>query len=887
MNEREGKGFKWPAFLSSPRFRKRLRKILITLLILGALVGGAGIFIEYFYEDTVKSIIISQLNERLNCKINVKEIEFSIFRKFPYASVHFMEATVYDAYRDTSTIETDQHHKKKKKFTKPDFQDSILLKAQDVYLQMSIWDLIFGEYRIKRVEVDDASLQLKVFSDGSNNWDILKPSQDSTETSDFSFDLQKLILKKVACSYEDLPARQDYKLLARDVMLKGAFSSDNYQLDIYGDMAVYRIKSKGENYFNSPNTKIDMSMDVNQKEETVTFTSGELNVGGLPLKVLGYVAYGDTREELDLDIQGNGLPLQSFLEELPQTWKRYIDTYEGKGRFNFNAKVSGTWADDQIPLFTASFSLDKGEISQKETGITLTDVGVKASYTNGKAHNNSTAVLDLSSFSARLKLGSIQGSFHMQDFNKPLVKLIAEGNLDLAELQEFVKSDTLSAMSGNLAFNVSYEGQLQSNRNFLASDFVQSKSSGTMKLSNGNFEFRGQQLRFTGLNGNFRFSNNDVISDDFSGKIGRSDFSLKGYFRNVLSYVFLKGEALQINADLTSQLIDMDDLLQYQANSGDTTSLRMNISPKLEVNFNLKSRAFNFGKFTASNIIGEVKIRNSQLLVKNLSFGAMDGRVNVTGLIDGSQAGKLLISCDASIYQVDIKKMFYQFNNFGQKHLREEHLKGLVTANIKFGSVWSNTFEIDLSTIYALAEITIENGELIHFAPIEGLEDQLKKRDFSDIKFATLKTQVSIKDKIITIPNTTIRNDVMDVDISGTHGFDNQIDYHVSVLYSELFNRDKNKQTQFGQVEDDGLHSERYFFRITGTTENPVYIKMDKTAYKENIKQKVQTEKQNLKDILNQEFKWFKKDTVKVKDPNKKPKDKEGDGEFNLEWEED
>lgn len=884
MDASEPKASRWPAVFSSPRFRKRLRRAVVTLLILGSLVGATGVFIGYFYEDTVKSIIISQLNQRLNCKIDVKEIEFSIFKKFPFASVHFIDATVYDAYPDTSGMGKTLVVKKKKHAAAYAFPDSVLLKAQDVYLQMSIWDLVFGEYRIQRVEVAEASLQLKVFKDGTNNWDILKPATDTTQGDDFSFDLQKLILKNVACSYKDLFAKQDYKLLARDVMLKGAFSSEKYDLDIYGDMAVYRVKSYGENYFRCLNTTVDLTLEVNQNAKMVTFKSGEVGVGGLPLEVLGYVAYGDDREELDLNVTGNGLPLQSFLEALPSVWKKHVDSYQGQGRFNFTAQVTGSWADEKLPQITAAFSLSNGEISQKETGINLTDVSLSASYTNGALHNSSSSVLELSSFSARLKLGSVQGNFRMQDFNNPQIKLVAEGNIDLAALHEFMPSDTLASMSGNLAFNLSYQGQLQSTSGFAAEDFVQSKSSGSMKLSDGNFEFTGKKLRFTGLNGNFRFSNNDVISDDFTGNIGLSDFSLKGYFRNVLSYVFLKGESLQINADLSSQKIDLDDLLQYQAASSDTSSLRLDISPKLEVNFNLKSRAFNFGKFSATNIVGEVKIRNRQLLVKNLSFGAMDGRVNITGLVDATQEGKLLISCDANVYKVDIQKMFYQLNNFGQQHLREEHLKGLLTADIQFGSVWSNTFDIDLSTVYAQANITIENGELNHYGPIEGLETQLKKKDFSNIKFATLKTQVSIKDKLITIPATTISNDVLDVDINGTHTFDNQIDYHVSVLYSQLFNKDKNKQNEFGQVEDDGLHNERYFFRITGTTENPVYVKMDKQAYKENIIQKVQTEKQNLKDILNKEFKWFKKDSTKVKDPQK-PDDKNTNQEFNLEWE--
>jgi hypothetical protein len=885
MNSSENQGRKRSAVFSSPRFRKRLRRALITLLVLGSLTGATGIFIQYFYEDTVKSIIISQLNKRLNCRIDVSDIEFSIFKRFPYASVHFIDATVYDAYPDSAALKAQEENLKRKHPLKPVFADSVLMKAKDVYLQMSVWDLLFGEYRVKRIEVDDASLQIKIFPDGHANYDIVKPSQDTTDNKKFSFDLQKLLLKNVQCSYVDIPARQDYKFLARDIILKGEFSSDKFEMDVYGNLAVHQIVSHRENYFRSSNTDVDLSMEVDRKGELITFKSGDVAVSGMPLDVLGYVAWGEARRELDLDISGNGLPLQAFLEALPSGWRKYTEDYSGKGRFNFTAKIKGSWADEKVPQFSAAFSLEKGEIIQRESGITLNDVMLKASYTNGFAQNKSTSVIDLSSFSARMKMGNISGNFKMSNFNKPDIRLVAQGNLDLGELHQFVKSDTLSSMSGGLEFNLSYQGQLQSPLGFTANDFVQSASSGSMKLSNANFEFKGQKLQFTGLSGNFRFSNNDVISDDFSGKIGKSDFSIKGYFRNVFAYIFFKDEPLQINADFTSQNIDLDDLLQYQNGSSDTTQLRLDLSPKLDVNFNVRARNFNFGKFTATGITGTLKIRNRQMLVRDLGFNALDGRVRVTGLVDASQSGKLLITCDASIFRADICKMFSQLNNFGQKHLKEENLKGFLSADIQFGSVWSNTFKCDLSTVYANTDITIENGELIHFAPLEGLKDYLKNRDFSDIRFATLKTQISIKDKMILIPPTKIKNDVIDVDFNGTNGFDNQIDYHVSVLYSEIFNKDKNGQSEFGQVEDDGLHQERYFFRITGTTENPVYHKMDKEAYRENIIQKVQTEKQNLKGILNQEFKWFKKDSVKTKDPNKKPDGKKDDQEFKLEWE--
>jgi hypothetical protein len=162
-----------------------------------------------------------------------------------------------------------------------------------------------------------------------------------------------------------------------------------------------------------------------------------------------------------------------------------------------------------------------------------------------------------------------------------------------------------------------------------------------------------------------------------------------------------------------------------------------------------------------------------------------------------------------------------------------------------------------------------------------GLTKFLKGRDLSHIKFATLTNQIEIKNKVITIPAMEIKSDVIDFNAFGTHTFDNKIDYHLSMLIADLKNPSKNKKddgSEYGQIIDDGLHKEKYFFRITGTVEKPEYIAIDKEAYKQNIADKVQQEKQNLKSILNKEFGWFKKDSVTGGDKNKDKYD------FNIQW---
>ncbi len=870
-----------PETWKTPRVKKRLKRAFTALMVTAALLGAIGVFIGYFFEDTVKRIIIDQLNKSLNCRIEVADIEFSVFQKFPYATLHFIDAVAYDALPDTSGMNLKGKPYDLSKRYGGEIKDSILLKAEDVYLQMSLIDLLFSEYRMKRIEVDNAVLNLKVFKDGTDNFHFLKHSSDTTDTSAVSFDLEKLVARNVAASYLNIPARQDYRIRAGDLMMKGLFSGERYEMNIDGNVFVYRIVSRGENYFGNRQIELDVDMLVDEARDEVSFSEGQISIGTMVFSLLGYVAYGDDREELDLDISGNDLPLHSFLTELPGNWRQMFEDYKGKGNFNFRLGIKGKYGGRHQPGLLASFSLQKGELVQKASGITLTDVNLKASYTNGDQHRLSTSVLDIPEFSAKLNEHGLSGSFSMTNFVHPDLAVVLKGSFDLEDLHGFLQADTIQSMSGLAEFDFSFKGKPGENGGFSAKDFVGSTSSGKIKLSKAKLEFKNQKLALKEMNGDFSFSNNDIISHNFTGFLGSMDFSLSGYFRNMFSWLFLKDERLQVVADFSSQHINMDELLQYKVSSQDTV-MKLEISPQLDLDLDVNARRFSMGRFSASGVLCELKVRNQQILIRDLSFNAMDGRVSASGLIDASREGKLLTACEAKFNRVDIRKMFYQLGNFGQSRLVDENLSGSLSADISFGATWSNTFEADLASVYANATLTIENGELIRYAPIEGLNKQLKGRNFSNIKFATLKTQVSIKDQLITLPETRIVNDAIDFDIKGTHTFDNEIDYHVSILFADLLNKKKN-ESEFGPVEDDGLHKERYYFRITGTTENPVYKKIDKDAYIKSISSALKEEKKTIWNIIKDEFRK-NPDTSAVKKPGDKVNN--NGGEWQLQWEE-
>ena len=68
---------------------------------------------------------------------------------------------------------------------------------------------------------------------------------------------------------------------------------------------------------------------------------------------------------------------------------------------------------------------------------------------------------------------------------------------------------------------------------------------------------------------------------------------------------------------------------------------------------------------------------------------------------------------------------------------------------------------------------------------------------------------------------------------------------------------------------------------VYGTVDNPQYKLVDKEKLKEEVKENIRKEKKELKDVLNEEFGWFKKDTTLHKDKESK----QTQTEFIIEWE--
>ena len=71
--------------------KKAIKIFFISLFTLAVLTLTTGFVIGYFYGDKVTQYVISQLNGYIDTEINIGKVEFSVFKKFPNASIEFTD----------------------------------------------------------------------------------------------------------------------------------------------------------------------------------------------------------------------------------------------------------------------------------------------------------------------------------------------------------------------------------------------------------------------------------------------------------------------------------------------------------------------------------------------------------------------------------------------------------------------------------------------------------------------------------------------------------------------------------------------------------------------------------------------------------------------------
>jgi hypothetical protein len=301
----------------------------------------------------------------------------------------------------------------------------------------------------------------------------------------------------------------------------------------------------------------------------------------------------------------------------------------------------------------------------------------------------------------------------------------------------------------------------------------------------------------------------------------------------------------------------------------------------LDINFKIDSLSYR--TFSSSKISGTLNYKPRTLTVKSFNMKSLSGSISGNGFVAQNSSKSVMARGNFNITGIDVNQTFKTFNNFGQEFIKAENLSGDLSGTLSILLPMDSLLNPQIKSLTAEGKYILVNGALIDFDPVKELSDFIELSELENIHFDKLENDFFIRNNFLYMPQMDVKSTAADLSVNGKHSFDNDYEYHVKMLLSEILSRQRKKNqnnvTEFGVIQDDGLGRTSILLKVVGKGEE-LKVGYDIKAVSAEVKNNMKSEKQNLKSILNQEYGWFKSDTSAKKKPVEKK------SRFRISWDE-
>lgn len=800
---------------------KTFRKLLLYISIfLAVLISGLAISV-FLFKDRIIKQFVNEANKRLNTPVKIGKIDISMLSDFPNLAIVFTDVYIEDSHPGIYP----------------------LLTAERIAFNLNPIEVWRGNYSIRGLSVTGSETNLKINPAGKTNFNIIKEGSGGSSGT-VQFDLKNVTLTKTIVSYLDQQVNQHHVFNSEQLAASILVTGDLYQIEADGNVLVEQIGIGNSLFLANKNFIVDAYVDYDDDKKSVLIKPSTLKIGRSQFAVDGNYVYKE-KNLIDIKAEGKNTDIQTLLSLLPEEASKRLNKYRSDGDVFFNLSLKGEISEKKSPFISVAFGCTDATLFHPDYQSRISHANLNGSFASPSLTDLSKAQLFLKDMEGELNGKLFKANLSVRTFDDPYIVFDFKGDLDAASVFNFYPIEDLTELEGLLTADISFEGQTSLLKKKATAQKV--TTSGSIGLSHINFAYGKQNIHFRDINGSLQFNNNDLALSNVTGYFENSDFRLNGFFKNIITFLIFENQPIGIETDLRSNFLDLDQLFAIGFSDEQSENYQFKISPNLQLNFNCDVKSMRYKRFKPKNIKGDLLVKNQVAVSRNITMNTLGGQLTVNGIVDAKNPKVIDVISSMKLNGQHMDSIFYVFDNFYQDFIQDKHLKGQAYANVELEMTLNEKLHLIPPTLIADIGVTIKNGELNNFEPMKKLNKYLDDESLSRLRFADLKNDIHIENKTIYIPQMEIKTNATTIQLSGTHTFDQVIDYRV---VAPLRNKNKiDPDEAFGAVEDDGVGKTKLFLKITGTTDKYT-ISYDKDAVKKKIASDLKKEVQELKDAF-------------------------------------
>jgi len=722
--------------------------------------------------------------------------------------------------------------------------------------------MIAKRYDVKRIDLSTATVRIKLYADGTENYNLWKTTE--TTGSGFSFALKKVILRNTQLVFLNERSEQLYELYFYRADAKGDFSKNLQDITFSGDFHLDMLQSNGMIILAEKDMSLRTQLRIDNSEETIYFSDGFIRLQDLKFDLSGLVNYSDDAPNMNLEVVGRRLNLQRFLKQLPTQFTQEIETYRTKGDFDFRLVLTGNYTNGNLPRIASEWTFRDGQIYEKNTKTQLKNVEFSGTFSTTNDNKLSNYRLQIRDFSARTESGHLTANVAIGNFQSPTVQLNTAFNIGLSELHKLISAPQIISASGQSIGQIQYRHTFKSFDSISLSEILNGQFRGEISCKNTTVKLQDSILKETvkldtiHLNFNQNRLLIPIAKGEFKDSRFEASLTAPDFFKHLQ-----KPELMYVFGDVSLDKHKIDNVL-------------------------------------LQNLQGHVQYQKQILFVDNVSVDVFDGKVTGVVEVNLSDTSRIPFRFEGWLSKINAEKLLDDMDNFGQTEITSKNLKGLIDADVSAVGVYLPGSGLDKKSLWITMRTKISNGELNNVAMLQKLSRFVDEEALNNVRFATLENTFELRNETLSFPEMRIVSNALNLNVSGTHHFDGRIDYNVQIALSELLSR-RRRERRRNQEELTAVVDERQrislYVSVTGTTDNPKFSYDFKNVFRNleigsgvakatnTVTTAVRREGQVARTVLKDEFQFLQK-SEETKRQEALWREQE-QGKFVIEWTED
>jgi hypothetical protein len=823
-----------------------MRKVFIGIASLLFIFIASAIIIPIFFKKDIIALAYNEVEKKIDAKTNIEDINLSILkniRNFPNIALSFEDVTLVG---------------------KNEFDGDTLLNLGNLKASLDIMSVIKGEeYKIEAIELHDVYLNAIVNKDGLQNWNIIKPSEETDNTpSKFKLALNKLLLDKVNVFYDDLQNGNVFKAENISHKGKGDFSSEVFDYISNTEIEKVYARQKLITYLKNANLTFKSKVNIDQTAQKYSFKDNKLTLNDLGLIFDGFVQTQTESTKLDVNFKADQTTFKSILSLIPAIYSKDFKDLKSSGSLDLNGKINGILQGENYPNFNVNLKIDNGQFQYPSLPTAVNNVFVQANIQHAQGNLDKT-IIDISKLDFKMGTEPIVAKLKIATpISNPDVDLLAKGKLNLANIAKIYPLEGVDKLSGSANVDLNVKAKKS---DIDAKNYAAIFAAGNIIANNIEYASKDVPKPVSVSNLLLKFSPQYVALEQCKASIANSDFDITGNLENFIGYFLSKDAILSGKLNVLSNKIDANAFLPDSTSAKQSKSQQakevVRIPKNVDFTATTQIGTLLYDQLTLKNLQGSTNIKEEQLNLNNLSANLLGGSAIISGYYN-TKTDIPTAKLNYNITNFNIQEVYKFVNTAKQAAPIMEHIEGNFNSNMNITSTLTPDLSPVLNSINGTANFKMPWANISGVNTINKIIEVTKLKQLENIRLENINIFTTVANGRILIEPFNVKANNIDMTIGGSQGLDQTLDYAIAIdvpwqeLNQEAGNFAKNllAKNPIPQLNNAIPEVVRINLKVTGTSKNPKITvgkpdgKIGNGTMKDAVKEQVQEQIQNLKE---------------------------------------